>query len=287
MRWNVANVNCVRKKICYRSWARALVKMPLCHSTPIHCIHRRWAKKILTTFRVFLMTRAFLHRPVQSMDNHRIHEFPLNMFALKHCKTILPSKRHCPELYQHHRYSCPGLVLVSIQRKRESCNDSWPVVDVLQQIILTLNRHLDRHWKMLIRFWWVIASQFVSQIYLTAGNIDFFVCLFILQTSTELNRSPLFALPLESVPPIIERDEDGRPVRRGYVPVEEKIQKELREMRSRETELKRIRRSNKNALSQSQQDLLDKNIEDMVEWAEQRIHKCSMHVQQIINECCI
>lgn len=105
----------------------------------------------------------------------------------------------------------------------------------------------------------------MSQIYLTAGNIDFFVCLFILQTSTELNRSPLFALPLESVPPIIERDEDGRPVRRGYVPVEEKIQKELREMRSRETELKRIRRSNKNALSQSEQDLLDKNIEDMVE----------------------
>lgn len=73
----------------------------------------------------------------------------------------------------------------------------------------------------------------------------------------ELNRPPVFNFPLESSPPIIERDEDGRPLRRGYVPVEEKIQKELRDLRSRETELKRIRRK-------SQHDSLDE-IDDAVE----------------------
>lgn len=78
----------------------------------------------------------------------------------------------------------------------------------------------------------------------------------------ELNRPPIFALPSETVPPIIQRDECGRPVRRGYIPVEEKIQKELRDLRSRESELKRIRRNNH--LRQSQPDLLD-DIDDSVE----------------------
>lgn len=77
----------------------------------------------------------------------------------------------------------------------------------------------------------------------------------------ELNRPPSFTMPSES-PPIIERDEKGRPLRRGYVPVEEKIQKELLDLRSRETELKRLRRSNH--LRQSQPDLLD-DIDDVVE----------------------
>lgn len=55
-------------------------------------------------------------------------------------------------------------------------------------------------------------------------------------------------------PPVIERDAHGKPIRRGFVPVEEKIQKELRDIRSRETELKRMRR---NQMRQSQPDLLD------------------------------
>lgn len=79
---------------------------------------------------------------------------------------------------------------------------------------------------------------------------------------TDLNDSPVFALPSEAVPRIIERDEAGRPVRRGYVPVEEKIQKELRDMRSRETELKRLRRTTN--LRRSQPDLLD-DIDDAIE----------------------
>lgn len=66
----------------------------------------------------------------------------------------------------------------------------------------------------------------------------------------------------EISPPIIERDDEGRPLRRGYVPVEEKIQKELRDIKSRESELKRLRRLNK--LRQSQPDLLD-DINDSVE----------------------
>lgn len=55
-------------------------------------------------------------------------------------------------------------------------------------------------------------------------------------------------------PPIIERDAQGKPIRRGFIPVEEKIQNELRDIRSRESELKRMRR---NQMRQSQPDLLD------------------------------
>lgn len=71
----------------------------------------------------------------------------------------------------------------------------------------------------------------------------------------ELNRQPIFMMQQEaSSPPIIERDAHGKPIRRGFIPVEEKIQKELRDIRSRETELKRMRRDH---LRQSQPDLLD------------------------------
>lgn len=38
----------------------------------------------------------------------------------------------------------------------------------------------------------------------------------------------------------IERDTKGRPIRRGYIPVEEKIQTELRDLKNRENELKRL-----------------------------------------------
>lgn len=43
-------------------------------------------------------------------------------------------------------------------------------------------------------------------------------------------------------PPVVVRGPDGRPARKGFVPVEEKIQRELREMQDREHELKRQRR---------------------------------------------
>lgn len=41
----------------------------------------------------------------------------------------------------------------------------------------------------------------------------------------------------------IERDENGKPIRRGYIPAEEKIQKELSDFRCREFELRQNRRS--------------------------------------------
>lgn len=44
--------------------------------------------------------------------------------------------------------------------------------------------------------------------------------------------------------PTIERDVKGRPVRKGYVPVEEKIQSELKDLRSRECELRRLHKIN-------------------------------------------
>lgn len=40
--------------------------------------------------------------------------------------------------------------------------------------------------------------------------------------------------------PAIERDTQGRPVRKGFIPVEEKIQSELRDLKNRESELKRL-----------------------------------------------
>lgn len=73
----------------------------------------------------------------------------------------------------------------------------------------------------------------------------------------ELNRAPMAFMTSNEItsPPVIERDAQGKPIRRGFIPVEEKIQKELRDMRTRETELKRMRRENQ--LRQSQPDLLD------------------------------
>uniref|UniRef100_A0AAG5DKI9 A-kinase anchor protein 2 C-terminal domain-containing protein n=2 Tax=Anopheles atroparvus TaxID=41427 RepID=A0AAG5DKI9_ANOAO len=77
--------------------------------------------------------------------------------------------------------------------------------------------------------------------------------------SLDLSRSHLMMLPTAiSTPPVIERDQNGKPIRRGYVPVEEKIQRELRDLKTRECELKRIRKFNRNA---SQSDLLDMNYE--------------------------
>uniref|UniRef100_A0A182Y9M1 A-kinase anchor protein 2 C-terminal domain-containing protein n=1 Tax=Anopheles stephensi TaxID=30069 RepID=A0A182Y9M1_ANOST len=77
--------------------------------------------------------------------------------------------------------------------------------------------------------------------------------------SVDLNRSHLMILPTAiSTPPAIERDSNGKPIRRGYVPVEEKIQRELRDLKTRECELKRIRKLNRNA---SQSDLLDMNYD--------------------------
>ncbi|CAK1542863.1 unnamed protein product [Leptosia nina] len=44
---------------------------------------------------------------------------------------------------------------------------------------------------------------------------------------------------------VITRTPEGKPVRKGYVPVEEKIQKELQEMKDREHELKKMRKKQK------------------------------------------
>lgn len=50
----------------------------------------------------------------------------------------------------------------------------------------------------------------------------------------------------------IERDSEGRPLRRGYVPVEQKIQRELQDLKSRETELKRLRKLNRQYMQAQQ-----------------------------------
>lgn len=54
---------------------------------------------------------------------------------------------------------------------------------------------------------------------------------------TNINSSGMFISPTAQIAPPV-RDSDGKPIRKGFVPVEEKIQKELRDMRHREVELK-------------------------------------------------
>lgn len=57
--------------------------------------------------------------------------------------------------------------------------------------------------------------------------------------------TPVALIPVISSPPVISRTPEGKPVRKGYVPVEEKIQKELQEMKNREHELKKMRKKSK------------------------------------------
>lgn len=81
-----------------------------------------------------------------------------------------------------------------------------------------------------------------------------------LMTTIDFNRPPTFTPSNEVTPPIIERDEAGRPLRRGFVPVEEKIQNELRDLKTRESELKRLRRQNTSKINQSD------DVDDSVEY---------------------
>lgn len=57
----------------------------------------------------------------------------------------------------------------------------------------------------------------------------------------------VFTPKIESIiaPAVISRTPEGKPVRKGFVPVEEKIQKELQEMKDREHELKKMRKKQK------------------------------------------
>jgi hypothetical protein len=55
--------------------------------------------------------------------------------------------------------------------------------------------------------------------------------------------------------PVIERDTKGKIIRKGYIPVEEKIQCELRDLKIRETELKRLH--NRNNVRDSEDDYDD------------------------------
>lgn len=51
------------------------------------------------------------------------------------------------------------------------------------------------------------------------------------------NGTSILISPTAQIAPPL-RDSDGKLLRKGFVPVEEKIQKELRDMRHREVELK-------------------------------------------------
>ncbi|XP_020802885.1 uncharacterized protein LOC110179617 isoform X2 [Drosophila serrata] len=61
----------------------------------------------------------------------------------------------------------------------------------------------------------------------------------------ENGNSPTGITTVTMSPAAIERDSDGRPLRQGYVPVEQKIQQELQDLKSREKELKRVRKINR------------------------------------------
>lgn len=61
---------------------------------------------------------------------------------------------------------------------------------------------------------------------------------------------------------LIERDKKGKPIRRGYVPVEEKIQTELRDLKNRETELKRLHK-----LNDSEDEMISSDEVDSSDWS--------------------
>jgi len=65
----------------------------------------------------------------------------------------------------------------------------------------------------------------------------------LMMSPIEFNSGNLKAFAMIEKPEI-ERDVKGRPVRKGYIPVEEKIQSELRDLKSRECELKRLHKLN-------------------------------------------
>lgn len=67
-------------------------------------------------------------------------------------------------------------------------------------------------------------------------------------TPPAITQQPIVFTPkIEPIiaPAVINRTPEGKPVRKGYVPVEEKIQKELQEMKDREHELKKMRKKQK------------------------------------------
>lgn len=72
----------------------------------------------------------------------------------------------------------------------------------------------------------------------TYKNIYFKFNIFqpVIDNGPVINGSLNISPTAQIAPPV--RDSDGKPIRKGFVPVEEKIQKELREMRHREVELK-------------------------------------------------
>ncbi|XP_052750368.1 uncharacterized protein LOC113513598 [Galleria mellonella] len=75
----------------------------------------------------------------------------------------------------------------------------------------------------------------------------------VIPTTPTVNRtSPVFINPVPitpiispAIPPVAITRTPEKPIRKGYVPVEEKIQKELKEMKDREHELKRMRKKHK------------------------------------------
>lgn len=105
--------------------------------------------------------------------------------------------------------------------------------------------------------WWAISIKSTWSSYLSNLLFDFQSPIEINQHSKNLflsNSSKITLDTLQTSPNAIERDEKGRPIRRGFVPVEEKIQTELRDLKNRETELK-IQRKQK--LRDSKSNLLD------------------------------
>lgn len=87
------------------------------------------------------------------------------------------------------------------------------------------------------------------------SNSDF---LYFQPVSIDLNPTSInsFMTAISVAPAQIERDSDGRPIRRGYIPVEEKIQRELREMKNREQELKKLRKEVKAKKHTTNSDIL-------------------------------
>ena len=103
----------------------------------------------------------------------------------------------------------------------------WLAINSIRPLKITLRR---------IWWWWEIFRVASSPL-----SVDI-IYVNLLQSPIEFNSGSIKAFNNVNIEKTaIERDvKTGRPIRRGYIPVEEKIQSELRDLKSRECELKKL-----------------------------------------------
>ncbi|XP_020805080.1 uncharacterized protein LOC110181617 [Drosophila serrata] len=93
----------------------------------------------------------------------------------------------------------------------------------------------------------------------------------------ENGSSPTGISTVNLSPATTERDSEGRPLRRGYVPVEQKIQQEVQDLKSRGAELKRLRKINRQNTLKASLDKLQLSTVDEANADDVEVEHCYGH----------